>query len=86
MTAIWRMGFRLRYVQAGMSLDADVNAMLTNLNATFYVTLGFQWCRIEELTSDEERTRFSKWHDRLDQFIHSDGEMIARRIGAITPQ
>ncbi len=86
MAAIWRMGFRLRYIQAGMSPDADVAAMLTNLNATFYVTLGFQWRRVEEVTSAGERTRLSKWHDRLEQFVHSDGEMIARRVSAIPPR
>jgi hypothetical protein len=41
MAAIWRMGFRLRYIQAGMRPNPDVAAMLTNLNATFTSRSGF---------------------------------------------
>ena len=80
---VWRMAFRLRYIQAGTPPNDDVRAMLTNLNATFLVTLGFQWRRVEALTSDDERMRFSDLHRRLEQFVHADGEMIARRVERI---
>lgn len=85
MAPVWRMAFRLRYIQAGILPSDDVAAMLTNLNATFYVTLDFQWRRVEELTSEEDRARFADLHDRLDNFVRSDGEMIARRVERIRP-
>ncbi len=85
MASVWRMAFRLRYIQAGMPPSDDVGAMLSNLNATFYITLDFQWRRVEELTSEEDRPRFADLHDRLEKFVRSDGEMIARRVERIRP-
>lgn len=82
---VWRMAFRLRYIQAGMAPNDDVAAMLANLNATFVVTLDFQWRRAEELTSGEDSARFADLHDRLEHFVHADGEMIARRVERIKP-
>jgi hypothetical protein len=86
MAAIWRMGFRLRYIQAGMPPNPNVAAMLTSLNATFYITLAFQRRRVGDLISDEQRDRFSRWHDRLERFIQSDGEAMARRVETIQPR
>lgn len=81
----WRMAFRLRYIQAGMPPSTELAGMLTNLNATFHITLDFQWRRVQELTSDEDGARFADLHDRLDEFVRADGEMIARRVERIGP-
>jgi hypothetical protein len=85
MASVWRMAFRLRYIQAGIPPSDDVAAMLTNLNVTFHVTLDFQWRRVVALTADEDRGRFTDLHDSLERFVRSDGEMIARRVERIRP-
>jgi hypothetical protein len=85
MAAVWRIAFRLRYLQAGMPPNDEVAAMLTNLNATFYVTLDFQSRKVEELTTEEDLARFASPHDRLEEFLHADGETIARRVERIKP-
>jgi hypothetical protein len=83
---LWRMALRLRYVEAGMPSDPDVRHMLTNLNATMYVTLGFQRRRIEEVTLPDQRVRFSNWHDRLACLVDVDGVAIARRVETVSPR
>ncbi len=85
MAAVWRMAFRLRYLEAGMPPDENVAAMLTNLNVTFLVTLDFQWRRVLELTSGADTARFATPQDRLKQFLHADGAMVARRVEQIKP-
>jgi hypothetical protein len=85
MAPVWRMGFRLRYIQAGMAPNDDVAAMLTNLNATFFVTLDFLWRKLEEITTPEQREEFEQTLERLKSFLHADGEMIARRVEQIGP-
>jgi hypothetical protein len=85
MAPVWRMSFRLRYVQAGMPPNDDVAAMLTNLNATFFVTLDFLGRKLEEITSPNQRAAFEQRLERLRRFLQADGEMIARRVEQIRP-
>jgi hypothetical protein len=80
------MALRLRYIEAGIPPNPDVGAMLTNLNGTMYVTLGFQRRRIEEFTSVEQRGRFSEWHDRLDRLVYVEGVAIARPVETVPPR